>query len=846
MKKLLTRRWKFFLRIIFPALLAVILFTISFYLIILPEYERSIMDKKAEMIGELTATAVSIFERYHSEVLHGRLSDTIARREAIEQVRHLRYGAESKDYFWITDTFPRMVMHPYREELNGKDLSDFQDPSGKRLFVECIRTVRQSPAGAGYVEYMWQWKDDSTLIVPKLSFVKAFRPWGWVIGTGIYLEDVQSEINNLERGLLLISLGIMMILLVLMVIITFQGYRIETRRLLAEKETLKSEEKYRELLDAATEGTLMILGEKIVYTNKLFQNLSGFHEQEIQTLGLPGIFRPEDAEIILKTVSKPDLSKPTGAYFETELIKKNHETTPVRQSFPVIPYGGELFKVIKIETLTSLNTISGVPGSLLDELQSSVLFLKQPVSAYLKMAAVADLELSIKDSARKMTDTGCDAILITTEHGITVGIVTDRDIRIRAVSTGISFDKKVHEIMSSPLIVITETALLYEAVAKMQECNVSHLAVRNSAGQICGIVSANDLLKAHQYSFSFTRQEIEKASSIGVIRQVTDRIPALANILINSGADPVNLVRLTSVVFETTAEKLISMALTQLGDPPVSFTFISLGSAGREEQTLATDQDHAIIFEDVDEERLEETRQWFMRFGKLISDWLNDTGYHYCPGKIMASNPEWCQPLSRWKQYFTRWITSAEPQDLLDVNIFFDFRSIYGKTALSDELRTHIQETIRRHPSFFIFMTGNIQKMKPPIGLFGQIVVGLSKEQPDVFDIKKVMLPLVDMIRLYALKEGFRETNTLVRLYRLHQAGVFTDTQYQDRQEAYKHLLLMRFRHQAGQIAGGGRADNYINPERIPEIEKALLKKIFVQLSEFTGKLTMDFKSGLT
>ena len=119
----------------------------------------------------------------------------------------MRYGPESKDYFWINDMQPRLIMHPYRTDLEGKDIAGFTDPSGKHLFVEVVRTVKNS--GAGYVDYQWQWKDDPDRIVPKISYVKGFDPWGWIIGTGIYVEDVHTEIAAITRprGIILVCDG---------------------------------------------------------------------------------------------------------------------------------------------------------------------------------------------------------------------------------------------------------------------------------------------------------------------------------------------------------------------------------------------------------------------------------------------------------------------------------------------------------------------------------------------------------------------------------------------------------------------------------------------------------------
>jgi signal transduction histidine kinase len=156
------------------------------------------MERKKEMIKELTTTAWNILAKYHNDELQGILTRKQAQKEVIEQVKNMHYGQESKDYFWINDKTPRMIIHPYRSDLNGKDLSNYKDLDGKKVFIEIIKAVSES--GSGFVSYKWQENDNSSLIIPKISYVKEFAPWGWIIGTGVYMEDIETEISQLIRN----------------------------------------------------------------------------------------------------------------------------------------------------------------------------------------------------------------------------------------------------------------------------------------------------------------------------------------------------------------------------------------------------------------------------------------------------------------------------------------------------------------------------------------------------------------------------------------------------------------------------------------------------------------------
>lgn len=236
------------LRIIIPLWAMFALLVISVFFILVPSLEKNIIDQKKEMLRNLTDTNWSLLSEYNQRVKQGELTFEVAQSKAIKRVRHLRYGHEGKDYFWINDMHPRMVMHPYFPNLEGEDLTNFIDPNGKQLFMEFIKAVNIQ--GSGFVDYMWQWKDDPKKIVPKISYVRAFEPWGWIIGTGIYIEDVRCEIKLIVQDLIKIFLGILIIILGLSSYITWQAIKIEEKRSQAEDALLGSHKRFLTVLNS--------------------------------------------------------------------------------------------------------------------------------------------------------------------------------------------------------------------------------------------------------------------------------------------------------------------------------------------------------------------------------------------------------------------------------------------------------------------------------------------------------------------------------------------------------------------------------------------------------------------
>lgn len=272
----------FYWRIVLPTVIALTLFVASIFTIVVPVSRHNMMDREKEMIRELTQAASSIADRYIAQEKAGKLTRQQAQAKAIEDIRQMRYGSEMKDYYWITDMHPRMIMHPYLPELAGQDLSNYKDSkdrSGKKLFVEFVEMVKKD--GEGFLEYNWQWRDDSTHVVPKLSYVRAVPEWGWVIGTGIYIQDVDEQLGRLTLNLLWVFLIISIGLFAVILYVVFQSQKIENNRLKAESGLLEAKERYRALVEASNEGYILMVAGKNVYSNHTFQRMLGYSDQEL-------------------------------------------------------------------------------------------------------------------------------------------------------------------------------------------------------------------------------------------------------------------------------------------------------------------------------------------------------------------------------------------------------------------------------------------------------------------------------------------------------------------------------------------------------------------------------------
>jgi len=475
--------------------------------------------------------------------------------------------------------------------------------------------------------------------------------------------------------------------------------------------------------------------------------------------------------------------------------------------------------------------------------EQSLQFFSNSISSVIRRNVLfCSANNSIKDAAILMKQHRCGSILIKQE-GRFIGITTDQDFRNKVVADELKISNPISDIMSSPLISIQEHSTVFEAFIKIVKAEIKHLAVINNENDAIGVISNSDLINAQgKLPFLFIK-EINKAVSYKEISKKQKQLPQSISTLINEGAKAQNINNFVTAITDAILEKLITFAIDELGPPPVKFAFMVMGSEGRKEQTLKTDQDNAIIFEDVNEEELESVNAYFLKLGEHVCNMLDKTGYDFCKGNIMAKNPKWCQPVSIWKKYFKEWIYNASPEALLQISIFFDFRLGYGDSNLVNELREYLFDILGNGKGFFKYMAANTTHFRLPIGFFGNFIVESKGEFKNTFDIKKPMMLVVDFARIYALQNKISATNTMERLELLYKKNVISESDYNDISHSYSYMMNLRFINQInGIINKGEEPNNNINPKKLSRIEQQTLKEIFKKIETRT-KLQQDFFS---
>ncbi|MFH0730367.1 MAG: DUF294 nucleotidyltransferase-like domain-containing protein [Pseudomonadota bacterium] len=455
---------------------------------------------------------------------------------------------------------------------------------------------------------------------------------------------------------------------------------------------------------------------------------------------------------------------------------------------------------------------------------------------------------TVIEAARLMTRRGVGSLIVLDQDNQPTGILTDGDLRRKIIAS----DKKTHipvdQVMNSPLLSIPPEAFYFEALLTMIRHRVKYLPVIKD-GMLVGILSERDLVISQGNNPVAIIRQIYQAPNLDALLQVRKVINRTLKVLLNRGGQAKEISQLITQLNDHLTVRVIQLAEESLdqqghGKPPLPYAWMALGSEGRQEQTLCTDQDNALIFADTEASREPGIQAYFLTLAQQVVSGLERCGFPLCTGGIMASNPQWCQPLRVWKKYYRKWIfeTGLSNQDILISSIFFDFRSIYGAGDLMVELKKTIEQQIPQSEFFLRHLATRSLELQTPLSFFNRLVVQKSGAYKNKLNIKLYgLMPLIDAIRVLALEQRLFKTNTLERIEALIEKGVFSPGEGNDLQEAFNLLMLLRLRNHLDQLNQGKELDNYINPDELSLIQRSVLKTAFKSIEQLQGRIEIRY-----
>ena len=447
--------------------------------------------------------------------------------------------------------------------------------------------------------------------------------------------------------------------------------------------------------------------------------------------------------------------------------------------------------------------------------------------------------------ARIMAEQKVSCLFVKDNQESIIGFVTDITLRDNVVAKQADVNQAIANVMDNPVITISSQAYIYEAILMMFQTKIRYLVVEEK-GQYPGFLSRNRLLSEQAQSPFMFIQSVKLAVSLNELKSKWRRVPQIVTQLLARGVNAEIVNQVITTVADTIALKVIEGVIDELGTPPAKFVFMVLGSEGRKEQTLKTDQDNAIIYEDKANEQRELVREYFLKFADMVSERLDQTGFSYCSGGFMAKNPKWTHSLSHWKRNYESWMQEIVPETVMQFSTFFDCRYLYGEIAIMEELQAFLDQELQKPMDKLLFhLANNALQYEPPLTFFRNIKTFTVGSQ-EVFNIKKAMTPIVDLVRVYALKNRIFETNTGERLAALKKKGVFSETEYLELIQSYYYLMSIRLRKQASQIIQDNvEPENYMDIESLTKIEQVTIKEIFKTIKNFQLKIKVEFTNSL-
>ena len=450
-------------------------------------------------------------------------------------------------------------------------------------------------------------------------------------------------------------------------------------------------------------------------------------------------------------------------------------------------------------------------------------------------------QTSIQDTARLMSKRRISSVLVI-DDGNLRGIVTDRDLRSRVVAEGVPLSAPISLVMTRDPFVISADATVFDATLMMTQKGSHHLPVMDEE-KVVGVVTASDLMLARQDDPVYLVQHISRQQNIGGMKDVVANLPNLFVEWVGSGIRAEQVSRILTAISDAITRRLIDLAIERFGDPPVAFCWLGFGSQARSEQLLGADQDNGLL---IDDSARGGDLQWFRQLAEFVCDGLNDCGYSYCQGEVMATTDSWRQTLEGWCNTVKEWTRTPTPDAVMRVSIFFDLRTVYGDHTLCRKLQQFMLEQASSNTIFLAALAENVLANSPPLGLFRRFLVERNGEHKDSFDLKKRgVIPIVDMMRIHALAHKITAVNTGERITELARDGVMSIGDSRNLRDAFDVIMQLRIKSQSAQLQKGEPVSNYCNPDQLTTLVRRQLRDAFTVVHDSQEFIRINYRAGI-
>jgi CBS domain-containing protein len=466
--------------------------------------------------------------------------------------------------------------------------------------------------------------------------------------------------------------------------------------------------------------------------------------------------------------------------------------------------------------------------------QLAALIRKKPITA--------TPDTPLREAVQAMSENRVGSIVIVEpESGKPLGIFTIRDLLHRVAAVSCDLDQLLMQVMSDHgLLMLNWRSTIYQAALVMARHGVHHVIVVDASGKLAGVVSQDDIHELQSGGGKAISGAIRSARDMDGLVAAAAGIRKLAETMLAEGAAADPLTQLVSTLNDHLTVRIIELTAAEFTLPRVEWCWLAFGSEGRFEQTLSTDQDNGLVFA-APAEQATQIREAFLPFARVVNERLAACGFPLCKGNVMASNPELCLSVEEWHGKFEGWIRANSPQALLDATIYFDFRAIYGEEQLADQLQEWVLKRVPGENLFLRLMAVNATQVEPPIGFIRDFTFDKNPDFPHTLDLKANGARLfVDAARILALANGVAETGTAQRLRALAERGKLGRDDIHAVIDSFFFIQQLRLRNQQAGASEG--AANRIDPDKLNELDRLVLREAFKQAKKLQGRLQLEYR----
>jgi CBS domain-containing protein len=518
----------------------------------------------------------------------------------------------------------------------------------------------------------------------------------------------------------------------------------------------------------------------------------------------------------------------------------------LQKSYPQL---GSYFTHIVLSRVRNLYSeiVSEHSGAALTQMESYP-FKKRLSEIMTAPVVTCTTDTSVRDVARRLTGMEVNGLVVVSQQDEPVGLLTERDLVAKVLAPEDVPERELtaQDVMQQDPHTMSPHVYMYEAMAHMTRHQLTHLPIVDHE-QLVGIVTLSDLMRYRSQKALLLLGNIREVQALEGLAAIRKELVKVARSLLSETRSTPEVMEILSHMHHALIRRTYEICLEEFRDngmqpPNIRYCFLIMGSGGRREMLLDPDQDNGFIFENVPDSQLPEVEAFFGPFGKRLSDALDQVGYPYCDGGVMASNPAWRGRLQDWQDRISSWLLDPDPAHVRNSSIFFDFLPLLGDASLADELRDVLYQAIRSHQGFLYHMMSLDLRYKVPLGLLGRFIVEKSGEQAGKLSVKYGgSVYITDCVRMFALEREVQQLSTLDRLDALVKDNVFAVETAEHIRAAFEALAFLRLRHEIDLLENGEEPSHFLDPTALTKTEQDLLRESFQAVSKLQDATKRHF-----